>query len=265
MKKSNKLYLFVGPQRSSTTSLYTSLLKHNSINLMAEKENNYWQKSVTNFDEYLQEFPKGKYLFRVDICPQYFSDKVALKKISKVQDKFHKIIFLYRNPFERAESFLKLQYAYGRDVLKLINNESFKHNFLCYLNLCFCLELFRSDKFYIVPVTNLESFVAEEFKIPQFKLQHIHSSFGNARFKKFNRILLPIILKILRRVLRLNRLVDNIKENKLIKLLIFKNYKYDDYDNIQKIIQKYSNEIEKETNMIEKEINCDQIYKPNSL
>lgn len=246
-----KIYLFIGPQRSSTTSLYQSLQKFNSVSLVDEKENNYWQNAGANFKDYKTKFFEGNCLYGIDICPQYFSDTNTLAQIAKEQNKFHKIIFLHRNPLDRARSFLRLQYAYGRDVGQLIDDNSFTLNFKCHINLRHCLDIFQEDKFRIVYVDSLESFIANEFNIPEFRLCHVHKNFGSPRYKKFNEKLLPALLKFLRQHLKLNRLVDWVKENKLIRFILFKQKWGSNENEINDIIARFHRDIVEETCVIE--------------
>ncbi|MDB2690726.1 hypothetical protein OAS88_00915 [Planktomarina temperata] len=227
-----KVYLFIGPQRSSTTSLYHSLRASNDISFMDEKENNYWQNPAASFSEYITLFTNSDQVLAVDICPQYFADVSTLLRIAREQNNFHKVIFLHRNPIDRAKSFLKLQQAYGRDVFRLIHDEQFLLNFICYKNLNLCFRIFRPDKFQIIDVTNLNYYITQEFGIPNFTLAHVHKSFGRARFEKFNKYALPLILRFLRSFLELNRLVDWLKEHNLVRGFLFKN----DKDFVQKEI-----------------------------
>lgn len=246
-----KVYLFIGPQRSLTTSLYKSLQKIKNISLMEEKENNYWKQANANFDNYKIFSGNPGCSFGVDICPQYFSDEETLTRIAREQDRFYKIIFLHRNPFKRAKSFLELQVAYGRDIGQSINDPKFLLHFLCHTNLQLCLTIFRSDKFEIVDVTNLEAFIAQEFNIPKFNLAHVHKRFGISRSKKFNENILPLILRVLRRHLRLNRVVDRLKESKFVRTLLFHQGPDASSKEIEAIISRFKDDLVKESRIVE--------------
>lgn len=239
-----KIYLFIGPQRSGTTSVYTHFKDNSNISTPSEKENNLLIKKTPELDEYLTLFEKNKEIY-IDVCPQYFGNKLSFNFICARQHWFEKIIFIHRNPLERAESFLKLQVAYGRDI-KALEDEIINNNhFICAHRLQeFKKEL--GDKLEIWSFDNLEVNIQADFNTNN-KLTKVHSSFGKPRFNFFNKYFLPLSTSFLRGI-GANNFVDIIKENKLVRKILFKQPSFN--EGISYYLTKYKDQLLEENKVV---------------
>lgn len=111
MKK--KFLIFIGPTRTSTTSIFRYISSLDEFNCARNKETNHFIKLLTqddnfNFKNYLKEFSTSDNLF-VEASPLYFlhGEKLAgkishLKKYGEV-----KLVITLRDPIERYLSLYK--------------------------------------------------------------------------------------------------------------------------------------------------------------
>ena len=116
-------FLVVGAQKSGTTSLHNYLIAHPDVYLPSRKEtkffveDRYYNKGITYYeDEYFSARIQEPLVGEVD--PDYMYFEHALPRIVRYLDlDTLKIIFIFRNPVERAFSHYLMMYRRGREPL----------------------------------------------------------------------------------------------------------------------------------------------------
>lgn len=103
-------FLGVGTQKGGTTSMYSVLRKHPQIFLPDTKEIHYFDKQFSKgVDWYLSHFSEAENYKAVgEITPNYMYDPHAPKRIAQVLGTDIKLIFIFRNPANRAFSNYKM-------------------------------------------------------------------------------------------------------------------------------------------------------------
>ncbi len=115
MNKPN--FLCVGAQKAGTTSLYNILKQHSQIFMPEQKELHFfdWEKNFnkgTNW--YFSHFENSeKFIAKGEITPNYMYFETVPEKILKILGKDIKLIFMLRNPAERAFSHYKMRIGRG--------------------------------------------------------------------------------------------------------------------------------------------------------
>lgn len=110
-------FLCVGAQKSGTTSLYNILKQHSEVFMPDKKELHFFDWNE-NFDKstewYFQMFQNSlKFNARGEITPNYiYKDNVA-QRIFDTLGKDVKLIFMLRNPADRAFSHYKMRIGRG--------------------------------------------------------------------------------------------------------------------------------------------------------
>jgi hypothetical protein len=116
-------FLVVGAQKSGTTSLHHYLQAHPDIFLPAQKEtkffvhDKYYNKGIEFYDsEYFSERNSERAIGEVD--PDYLYYEGALPRIAHDLDPATlKLIFIFRNPVERAFSHYLMTFRRGQEPL----------------------------------------------------------------------------------------------------------------------------------------------------
>ena len=241
-----KIYLFIGPQRSRTTSIYHFAKESNEISFHPEKEHNsFLKKDKPNYKSYTKQFAyRSEVAF--DLCPQYANNSEARDFITKNQNWFEKIIYLYRDPFERAESIIKLQLSYGRNIDDIDKNEAFISSFVLHDEIKSWEQKIEKGKFIMWDVDSIENNLSTILNTKKkIALPHVHKAFGEPRFKLVNKIFLTPALKIFRG-LGLNDMVDTLKESSIIRRILFHQKLRPENKLALNLIHKFENELIKE-------------------
>ena len=111
--QNNKHFIFIGPQRCGTTFFYDWIKSENKLNFTAHvKEGNFFAVCC-EYDEYLENFTKNSANIFVEICPKYFYNIDARRRIAD-QVPNCKIVFVYRNSLERLTSYYFHEKRKGR-------------------------------------------------------------------------------------------------------------------------------------------------------
>jgi AraC-like DNA-binding protein len=116
-------FFVVGAQKCATTSLHNYLARHPDIYVPSQKETKYFvedQKYLRGIDYYLSEYFGGwngqKAVGEVD--PDYMYFECALERIARHLDlKRSKVVFIFRNPVDRAFSHYLMTYRRGLEHL----------------------------------------------------------------------------------------------------------------------------------------------------
>ena len=108
--KTKITFLGVGTQKGGTTSMYSILRKHPQIFLPDTKEIHYFDKNYhEKIDWYLSYFKDiENYKAIGEITPNYMYDKDTPERIYNDLGKDVKLIFIFRNPADRAFSNYKM-------------------------------------------------------------------------------------------------------------------------------------------------------------
>ena len=105
-------FLGIGAQKSATSWLYNTLLKHPNIAFPGGKEVHFWDsRSGRNIESYKEIFSNNDYI-NGDITPAY--GFLPIEVIQEIYDLMPHLclIYLIRNPIERAWSSARM--ALGR-------------------------------------------------------------------------------------------------------------------------------------------------------
>ena len=117
--KNRKVDVFViGAQKSGTTTLHEILLKEKDISLPAIKETHFFSDSKRNekgISWYISNFDKQKKIW-LEVDPDYTSNFEIIRDIFNYNPDA-KIIFIYRDPMQRALSQWKMNKRRGIEHL----------------------------------------------------------------------------------------------------------------------------------------------------
>ena len=114
-------FLCVGAQRAGTTTLHDILVQHPDVYLPAIKETKFFQ----NNDKYKRglRFYQAKYFSKWngekaigEIDPEYLFFEYVPERIYKHLGKHLKLVFLLRNPVDRAYSHYLMSYRRGYEI-----------------------------------------------------------------------------------------------------------------------------------------------------
>ena len=137
-------FLVVGAQKAGTTSLHNYLYDHPDIYLPSQKETKFFVRNKLynrGMSFYQREFFStwcGQHAIG-EVDPDYMYIQIALDRIVK-QIKKTKLIFIFRNPVERAFSHYLMTYRRGREPLAFkdaIAHEHDRINQNCEMNMDF--------------------------------------------------------------------------------------------------------------------------------
>lgn len=118
-------FLIVGAPKCGTTTMHEILKQHSQIFLPTEKEihffdnNKNFSKGINWYKNYFKNIPKDK--IAGDITPSYMYYDYAIKRIYDTFGRNVKIIFMLRNPVDRA--FSEYSYNLSRGLIKEKNFE----------------------------------------------------------------------------------------------------------------------------------------------
>lgn len=133
-------FLGVGTQKGGTTSMYSILKRHPQIFLPNTKEIHFFDKNYDeNSDIYYSFFKEAKTEHKAigEITPNYMYDPNVPERIYKNLGQDIKLIFILRNPADRAFSNYKMniernnetntfKQAIEKDLKKIKNNEDYR-------------------------------------------------------------------------------------------------------------------------------------------
>lgn len=104
--------LAVGPRRTATTWLHRCLRQRPELGVPERKETYYWTRYYDRGEGwYRDQFPSGGR--PVEICPEYFADLEARRRIAQDCEGL-RVIVTVRDPVERAWSHYRHERAKGR-------------------------------------------------------------------------------------------------------------------------------------------------------
>lgn len=124
-----KHFICPGAQKAGTTTLHNLLIQHPEINLPYQKETKYFldRKLILTENDYIKRCFTAKYdkrnLFG-EIDPEYFIYPEVPQRINEVLGNDVKLIFMLRNPVNRAYSHYWMSFRRGFET------ESFEDSFL---------------------------------------------------------------------------------------------------------------------------------------
>ena len=112
-------FICPGAQKAGTTKLYDLLKLHPEISLSEIKESKYFLKTSKEIDKegFLELFPKTDSQLYGEIDPEYIYHQVTPQKIKQTLGKDVKLIFMLRNPVDRAYSHYWMSYRRGFELL----------------------------------------------------------------------------------------------------------------------------------------------------
>lgn len=151
-------FLVIGAQKAGTTWLYANLKQHKDLFLSEKKEIHYFDWNFyRSIKWYLSHFKKSGDKIRGEVTPAYSTlDRVKIKHIYRCNPHL-KIIFIVRNPIERAWSHALNNYCVGMNIpFEKLTTDDFNWHFNSYAS------TIRSD--YSRTVSNwLSVFPKEQF------------------------------------------------------------------------------------------------------
>lgn len=112
----------VGVQKAGTTTLYDYMVSHPELAPGNVKELHYFDNEVVDwenpvYEHYHAHFPKGSdNSLRFDITPSYAFWPSALSRLHSYNSNA-RLIFLFRDPIERAWSHWRMEHARGNEPL----------------------------------------------------------------------------------------------------------------------------------------------------
>ncbi len=113
IKMNKPTFLCVGAQKAGTTSLYNIIKQHSQIFMPQKKELHFfdWHENFAKGNDwYFKKFQNSeKYLARGEITPNYIYKEYVPKRILDIIGKDVKLIFMLRNPADRAFSHYKMR------------------------------------------------------------------------------------------------------------------------------------------------------------
>ncbi len=132
-------FLVVGTQKAGTTAMYSVLRQHSQIFLPETKEIHYFDKKFEKgFDWYIENFngARPKHIAIGEITPNYMYDENVPQRIFSNLGENIKLIFIFRNPADRAFSNYKMNIqrnnetntfkkAIELDLQRIKNNEQY--------------------------------------------------------------------------------------------------------------------------------------------
>lgn len=113
-------FMVIAPPKSGTTWLSNNLSEHPQIFIPPQKEVHYFDVEWRNhpIQDYIQEFESGIGRTKGDVTPGYaILPSMAIETIAALRPDM-KLIFLMRNPVERAWSHLKHAFAYRQGAFR---------------------------------------------------------------------------------------------------------------------------------------------------
>lgn len=124
-------FLCIGAQKAGTTWLYQMLLNHPELYVPGySKELHFFDRNFVNGMEwYKSYFWYGKGRIKGEITPNYATlEEGAVSFISRIMP-FLKVIYIFRNPIDRAWSHLLMDYTVnaGREFESLSKDEVLNH------------------------------------------------------------------------------------------------------------------------------------------
>lgn len=111
-------FLIAGVQKAGTTALFDYLCEHPSLELPASKELHFFDDETVDWDRpdiarYEAQFSSPDRIWG-EATPIYVYWPDAIERIARYNPRM-KLIFLFRDPVERAWSHWKMEYAKGKE------------------------------------------------------------------------------------------------------------------------------------------------------
>ena len=121
-------FLGIGAQKTGTTWLHHQLIRHRALRLPEQKELHYWDAyKHRGLDWYLAQFPSGG--LKGEITPAYGILPVEIiREIHSVFPEL-RLIFIIRNPVERAWSSAKMAVKNSEMLVKEASDQWFIDHF----------------------------------------------------------------------------------------------------------------------------------------
>lgn len=105
-------FIVVGPPRTGTSWLHRVLQQHSTLPSPSKETRFFDLHFHRGFDWYSWHFPKERRGPIGEVAPTYFASSEARNRIAETLPEA-KIVFVFRNPVERAVSLYRLKLAYG--------------------------------------------------------------------------------------------------------------------------------------------------------
>jgi hypothetical protein len=211
-------FLGIGAQRAGTTWLHHCLAEHPDIYMPEKKEQRFfnfnWNKGL---EHYKTAFKDGK-AFRVrgEITPDYYHNLSAMQRIRETLPEV-KLVFIMRNPIERAYSQYELYY--GTEHRKMSFQETyFAHPEIIEWGMYgkhveSILRLFNKESIHFVEYEALLTSPVETLA-SIFQFVGADSSFIPSSISKtYNKVIFPEAQRLLRHA-RLGALIDVLKSTR---------------------------------------------------
>jgi len=112
MSIENPSFIVVGPPRTGTSWLHKVLERHATLPSPSKETRFFDLHFHRGLDWYRWHFPRNNHGPIGEIAPTYFGSEEARERIAKTIPRA-KIVFIFRDPIERAISLYRLKLAYG--------------------------------------------------------------------------------------------------------------------------------------------------------
>ena len=228
-------FIVVGPPRTGTSWLHKVLESHATLPSPSKETRFFDLHFHRGFDWYRWHFPRHRRGPVGEVAPTYFASPEARQHIADTIPEA-KIVFIFRNPVERAVSLYRLKLAYGmyrwsfaealqRDP-ELINSG------LYWTNLCAWRKLFPDQQLLVMVyddlasdpqafVGTIASFIGvENLTIPQSQLKRVFSTERMTRPRNYFATRTATAFADWCKSRRLDHLVASVRDSALIKLFL---------------------------------------------
>lgn len=196
-------FLLIGPPRSGTTWSFRYLSNHTSVFVPDQKQIHFFDRNYYRGLDWYESFYSSvpnQTLASGDITPDYFSHPSCPERIYETFGENIKLIFIFRNPVERAISEYKMRKRIGRleGTLEeacesdqwLVSNSLYGQNLTRYLEYfpSSCINLLCFEQLEDTPELFAENVCSclgvnfEKYSIPTKKVNASHSD------TKFNQV-----------------------------------------------------------------------------
>lgn len=228
-------FIVVGPPRTGTSWLHKVLETHATLPSPSKETRFFDLHFHRGFDWYGWHFPRNHRGPIGEIAPTYFASPEARQRIAETLPEA-KIVFIFRNPVERAVSLYRLKLAYGMyrwsfpEALR--NDPELISSGLYWSNLSEWRESFPDKQLLIMIyddlardpqefVSRVASFIGlKELKLNQAQLRRVFSTERMTRPRSYLATRTATAFADWCKSRRLDHLVASVRESALIKLFL---------------------------------------------
>ena len=228
-------FIVVGPPRTGTSWLHKVLETHTTLPSPSKETRFFDLHFQRGFDWYSWHFPRTQCGPMGEIAPTYFASPEARQRIAESIPQA-KIVFIFRNPVERAVSLYRLKLAYGmyrwnfadalRNDPELINSGLYWSNFSEWrqsfpdgqLLVMIYDDLARDPQAF---VSKIAAFIGlGDVILPQSQLKRVFSTERMTRPRSYLATRTATAFADWCKSRRLDHLVASVRESALIKLFL---------------------------------------------